>query len=62
MKKVKPLYLYLVFVSLILAARFFENKVDTAYYALVILGWISFFLAVRNYFAQRKSRPKTRKR
>ena len=62
MNSVRPLYFYLAFVTIILASRFFEDKVITAYYFLVVLGWIFFALAVRNYFIKRKNKPKVKRR
>lgn len=62
MNSVKPLHFYLAFVTLILASRLFEDKVVTAYYFLVVLGWIFFALAVRNYFIQPKNKPKAKRR
>jgi len=55
---VKPLHLYILFVLLIFISTFFEGKVQVVYYLFVILGWVSFFMAARNFFRQRKSTPK----
>ncbi|MEZ0005547.1 ABC-type microcin C transport system permease subunit YejE [Flavobacterium sp. 28YEA47A] len=52
---IKPLHLYILFVLLIFISTFFEGKVQVVYYLFVILGWVSFFMAVRNFFRQRKS-------
>ncbi len=51
---VKPLHLYVLFVLLIFISTFFEGKVQIVYYVFVILGWASFFMAVRNFIKQRK--------
>lgn len=53
-KNVKPLHLYILFVVLILIARLFENKIQPLYYLFVLFGWASFYMAVRNFFRQRK--------
>lgn len=55
---VKPLHLYILFILLIFISTFFEGKVQVVYYVFVILGWASFFMAVRNFFKQRKSPTK----
>jgi len=53
-KNVKPLHLYVLFVLLILIARLFEGKIQPLYYLFAFLGWCSFYIAVRNFFRQRK--------
>lgn len=53
-KNVKPLHLYILFVVLILIARLFEDKVQPLYYLFVFLGWVTFYMAVRNFFNNRK--------
>jgi len=53
-KNVKPLHLYILFVVLILIARLFEDKIQPLYYLFVLFGWASFYMAVRNFFRQRK--------
>jgi positive regulator of sigma E activity len=62
MKKLTPLHFYIFFVALILIARLFENKVDSAYYLLVVLGWACFFIAVKKYFSKSKAKPRTTRR
>lgn len=51
---VKPLHLYILFVVLILIARICEGTIQPLYYLFAFLGWIVFFIAVRNFFKQRK--------
>jgi ABC-type microcin C transport system permease subunit YejE len=53
-KNVKPLHLYILFVVLILIARLFEDKIQPLYYLFALLGWVTFYIAVRNFFRQRK--------
>lgn len=60
-KNVKPLHLYILFVVLILIARLFEDKVQPLYYLFVFLGWITFYMAVRNFFNNRKQSKANKK-
>jgi len=53
-KNVKPLHLYILFVVLILIARFFEGSIKPLYYLFALLGWFSFFMAAKNFLRQRK--------
>lgn len=60
-KNVKPLHLYVVFVVLILLARFFEETLPPVYYLLVLFGWLAFFMAVRNFFKPKPSNTPPKK-
>ncbi|MDR6966161.1 c-di-AMP phosphodiesterase-like protein [Flavobacterium arsenatis] len=50
MKRLKPLHLYLIFIIVMIVARFFENKLPVLYYILVVIGFVFFFLALKKYF------------
>ena len=51
---VKPLHLYILFVVLILTARICEGTIQPLYYLFALLGWVVFFIAVKNFFNQKK--------
>ena len=53
MKRLRSLHFYLIFIILIIVARFFENKIPMLYYVLVIIGFGFFFLALKKYFKKK---------
>ena len=60
-KNVKPLHLYILFVVLILVACLFEDKIQPLYYLFVFLGWVAFYMAVKNFLRQRKIKNSSKK-